>query len=91
MKTSHVTYRTGRGPRSSEFKEVNRSEVARKLGVSRSHISRILSGNVDPSVEVLDKLSRLLRISMGQLNVELKRVRNKGVPLVFRPDPPVEN
>ena len=76
MKTSHVRHRTNRGERSKIFPEICRQEVAKSLGVTRSHVSKILSGNVSPSVEVLERMARLLGMTMEALTHRIRSVNH---------------
>ena len=77
MKTSHVRHSSARGARSQILPEINRSEVARQLNLTRSHISKIFAGKVSPSVEVLSSLAKLLGVSMEELSRRVK-MRNSG-------------
>jgi len=49
-----------RGERSDIRPEINRSELARQIGVGRSHMSRILRGQIKPTVKTLRKLAVVL-------------------------------
>jgi transcriptional regulator with XRE-family HTH domain len=76
MKTNHLTHKSPSGARSKTFPEINRSEVARRMGCTRSHISKILSGKGRPSVQVLEQMAELMKVPMERLN-EAIRVANR--------------
>jgi len=72
VKTIHVRHKTSRGPRSKVFPNVSRSEVAKHLKITRSHVSKILSGTVTPSVDVLERMANLFQMSMEELNRQIQ-------------------
>ena len=47
--------------------KANRTHVAREVGVTREHVSQILSGKKEPSFPVAAKLARELGITMDEL------------------------
>jgi transcriptional regulator with XRE-family HTH domain len=74
MKTSHVSYPSGKGSRSKVFPEINRAEVARQLDITRSHVSKILSGHVEPSSDILLRLAAVLGIRAEELMNRIHQV-----------------
>ena len=46
---------------------VNRSDIARKTGADTAHISRILSGQRNPSTELAQKIASALGVSTDTL------------------------
>ncbi len=44
------------------FHDINQSQLAEKLGISRSYLSEIESGKKAPSIELLDKYSNIFDI-----------------------------
>ena len=52
----------------------NRTELARELGVTRSHVSQVLSGKSVPSLSVAARIARNLGVSLDGLNEYLEQV-----------------
>ena len=44
------------------FHDINQTQLAEKLGISRSYLSEIESGKKSPSIELLDKYSSIFDI-----------------------------
>jgi transcriptional regulator with XRE-family HTH domain len=64
------------GNRSKFAPELNRSEVARRVGVTRSHMSLIMSGKIKPTTDTLVKLGKVLGMeSVDQVMRFLEGVR----------------
>ena len=59
---------TGRGPGSL-------SDIARRAGICRSHLFRIMDGSRIPSLPVAWKLAQALRISLDELYGRLMKVK----------------
>lgn len=51
----------------SKIDSLNRTHVARGVGVTREHVSQILSGKKEPSFPVAAKLAREIGISLDDL------------------------
>lgn len=49
------------------FHNINQSQLAEKLGISRSYLSEIESGKKAPSIELLDKYSGIFDIPPSSL------------------------
>lgn len=75
IRTGHLKHTSLRGARSRVLPDVNRSELARRLGIGRSYVSKVLSGSVSPGVEMLEGLAREFGVSMEEMNHRLKTVR----------------
>ncbi len=41
--------------------------LARQCGVTKSHINKIIKGNVNPSLKLLTKISEVLSVSIGDM------------------------
>lgn len=52
---------------------INRSEMARALGVDLAHISRILSGQRNPSLKLAVRMAEYLGVSLDGLYLLLPR------------------
>lgn len=50
-----------------KIKAANRSELARGLGVTRPHVSQILSGKSVPSLAVAAGMAKEIGVSLDQL------------------------
>jgi len=74
IKLSKIQYMNPSGARSAVWSDVNRSEMAKKIGKSKSYVSKILSGKSHPSVDVLEQMSGLLGMTMEELNRRLKMI-----------------
>lgn len=48
------------------FDSANRSDLARQLGVDRTHVSRVLGGDGVPSLAIAGELSRLMGVSLDE-------------------------
>jgi transcriptional regulator with XRE-family HTH domain len=66
-----------RGARSEHAPKLNRSALARKIGISRAHMSNILSGKTVPTVLTLRKIARALQVSLDQAYTFVSRVSGK--------------
>ena len=42
-------------------------ELAEKINISRTHMGHIEQGRKSPSIKVMDKLSRVLKVKVGDL------------------------
>lgn len=51
----------------SKVDRANRTHVAREVGVTREHVSQILSGKKEPSFPVAAKLAKSVGITMDEL------------------------
>ena len=50
-----------------EEKHISQTELAKRCGVGRSHISQIIHKKVKPSLELLYNISIVLNIDIGEL------------------------
>lgn len=50
-----------------ELKDINRNAMGRTLGVNTAHISRILSGQARPSLELARRMADHLEITLDEL------------------------
>ena len=50
-----------------KIKAANRSELAREIGVTRPHVSQVLSGRSVPSLDVAAKIAKRIGVSLDQL------------------------
>jgi transcriptional regulator with XRE-family HTH domain len=49
------------------FHDINQSQLAEKLGISRSYLSELESGKKKPSLELIDKYSNIFNIQPSSL------------------------
>lgn len=42
-------------------------ELAEKINISRTHMGHIEQGRKSPSIKIMDKLARMLRVRVGEL------------------------
>lgn len=54
-----------------DTKQVRISELAREVGVNRSHVSLILAGKRMPSLPVAGKLAKAMGVSLDELHRQL--------------------
>ncbi len=66
------------GVRSQFLPQLNRSALGREIGVTRAHISRILSGQQAPSIETMRKLSKALDMTLDEVDKWLYRIRERA-------------
>lgn len=71
-------YHDKRGERANVLPRLNRSALAREVGVSRSQLSRILSGKIEPPVKTLRRLAEVLSASLDEVDKFLKSLRGKA-------------
>jgi transcriptional regulator with XRE-family HTH domain len=71
------TYQDKRGERSRVLPGLNRSALASAVGVSRSQLSRILGGKIEPPIKTLRGLARALGASLDEVDEFLKGLRNE--------------
>lgn len=76
MKVAEFRHKRKSGERSPVFPDICRAALAQRLGVTRGHVSKILSGNVSPSVEVLERMARLLGMTMEALTHRIRSVNH---------------
>jgi transcriptional regulator with XRE-family HTH domain len=57
--------------KSEESKDLRISELAREIGVNRSHVSLILNGKRMPSLPVAGKLAKAMGVSLDELHARL--------------------
>ena len=62
------------GIRSKYLPEMNRSELGRRIGMGKSHISKILSGKVVPGIMTARRLSDALGMSLDEFYLFLKSI-----------------
>lgn len=55
----------------------NLSELGKLTGISKSHISRVLRGQRDPSTTVLVKLARVMKMSTDDLIRHIQREKRR--------------
>ena len=77
MNLHKFKYADPRGERADTLPDVNRSELARQVGVSRSQLSRILGGRTEPPVRVLRALAVAWDASLDDVDRMLKALRKK--------------
>lgn len=77
MDLSRFAYQDKRGERSDVLPRLNRSELARACGISRSELSRILNGKVEPPVKTLRKIANALNASLDEVDRLLKELKSK--------------
>lgn len=53
--------------------KLTQEEIAEKIGISRAYMGYIEQGRYVPSVEVIEKLARALRVSISELFTFKKR------------------
>lgn len=57
--------------KAEENKDLRISELAREIGVNRSHVSLILNGKRLPSLPVAGKLAKAMGVSLDELHDRL--------------------
>jgi transcriptional regulator with XRE-family HTH domain len=65
---------TKRGTRSPHAPNLNRSALARKIGTTRAHMSMILSGKAQPSLEMLRRIARALKVGVNEADRFVRRI-----------------
>ena len=78
MNLARFRYRDKRGGRSDALSHVNRSALARQAGVSRSHMSRILSGQVEPPLKTLRAIAQAVNATIDEVDKWLRGLKVKG-------------
>lgn len=58
----------------SKVERANRSQLARELGVTRSHVSQVLSGRGTPSLKLAGGIAKGLGVSLDELAVYFDRL-----------------
>ena len=53
----------------------SQAELARRVGVAKNTITRLEIGNRQPSVDLLERLARVLRVSLADLLEPRRRSR----------------
>ena len=48
-------------------KQMSQGDICRKLGVDRSYISNVESGNKNPTLSTITKLAKALNVSVNEL------------------------
>lgn len=76
MDFSKYRYTSNQGQRAQRLPDVNRSALARHMGVSRSQLSRILNGEIDPPLKMVRKLADALGVGLDEMDQWLKKLRN---------------
>jgi transcriptional regulator with XRE-family HTH domain len=61
-----------------DIAQINRSQMARETGVDLAHISRILSGQSNPSLKLAVKIAMYLGVTLDVLTTELNEVKEKA-------------
>ena len=61
-----------------KFIGLTQRQIAKKAGVTDSHISYILAGKRMPSIELAEKLAKVLKIPLTVLLEQLKLRRKKS-------------
>lgn len=64
-------YKSNRGERSKVLSRVNRSELARALGVHKSYASKILSGDAQPGIKVMRRMAEVFGCSVDDVDAWL--------------------
>lgn len=75
MDLQRFTYQDKRGERADVLPRLNRSALAREVGISRSQLSRILNGRIEPPVKTLRRLAVVLQGSLDEVDGWLKGLR----------------
>ena len=58
---------------------LNITEIAKKVGKSRQHISMVLGGTATPSIETARKLARVLGRSIFDFRPDLKEIFRESI------------
>jgi transcriptional regulator with XRE-family HTH domain len=77
MRFDKYAYEDKRGERSDVLPRLNRSALAREIGVSRSQLSRIFAGSLTPPLHTLQKLAGALDATLDEMVEFLKRNQKK--------------
>lgn len=73
-----MTHSDNRGRRSSVRPDLYLEGLAREVGISSGHLSKILRGKVNPSIPVVRKLAAAMKVGVERLLNELERERLKA-------------
>jgi len=60
------------------FHDLKQVELAEKLGVSKSHISEIESGNKTPSLELIERYSKMFGLPMSSIMFFAENIEGAG-------------
>lgn len=71
-------YTSNRGERSKVLAQINRSELARVLGVHKSYASKILSGGANPGIVVMRRMAEVFGCTVDEVDRWLAGIRDKG-------------
>lgn len=67
--------REGSGVRSKFAPDLNRTKLGKAIGISRPHMSRILSGEIQPTMRTLRKMANVLGTSVDVVDEFLADVK----------------
>ena len=67
-----------RGQRSRLVPAVNQSELARRLGVGRAQVNKLLMGRARPTLGTLEKLALALGVTLDVANEWLMGIRHRA-------------
>lgn len=81
MDLNRFAYQDSRGERSEVLPELNRSALAREIGVSRSQLSRILSGKSEPPMRTLRGMAVVLGATLDEVDQFLKSLKKPEMNL----------
>lgn len=60
------------------FHHINQNDLAKKIGLSKSYISELETGNKTPSLEVLEKYAAYFKIPLSSLMMFAEKVEGGG-------------
>lgn len=78
MDLHRFTYADRRGERSDVLPRLNRSALAREIGISRSQLSRILNGKIEPPIKTLRCMAAAMSATLDEVDQFLKSLRTKS-------------
>jgi len=71
-------YKDKRGERADILPKLNRSALARGMDISRSQLSRILNGRVEPPVKTLRKMAEVLDATLDEVDEWLRELKGEN-------------
>lgn len=77
MDLHKFVYHDKRGERAEVLPRLNRSALAREIGISRSQLSRILNGKIEPPTKTLRSMAVAMSASLDEVDEFLRSLKSK--------------
>lgn len=78
MDLHRFTYQDKRGERAEVLPRLNRSALAREIGISRSQLSRILNGKIEPPTKTLRSMAVAMSASLDEVDEFLMSLKQRN-------------